>query len=65
VLAEPDVGVVAAAVLAALEVEVVVLSTFATGGLPEPPPHPATRIPLMSAVAASGRARVERVSRFG
>jgi hypothetical protein len=60
-----DREVVPPPVLAALEVEVVVLLTVATGGLPELPPQPATRTPLMSAEAANKRARGERVSRLG
>jgi hypothetical protein len=47
----------AAEPLAGLDVEVV--------GLGEFPPHAVTRTPLMSAAAASRRARSERVSRFG
>ena len=54
-----------APVLAAVDVEVVELATFATLGLPELPPHPATRTPLTSAAAASRRARGELVSLFG
>jgi hypothetical protein len=60
-----DREVVAVLVLATEEVAVVVLLTFATFGLPEPPPHPATRTPLMSAAAVSRRARDERFSRLG
>jgi hypothetical protein len=59
-----DPGVVAALALAAAELELVALSTFATVGLCEPPPHPATRTALMSAAAASGRARGGRPRRF-
>ena len=52
-------------VLAALDVvEVVMLLTFATGGLEPPPPHPATRIALINAVAASRIVRGEGNSRF-
>jgi len=61
-----NVEVVAAPVLVALGVAVDVLLADATVGLLEPaPPHPATRTALTRAVAASRRARVGRVSRFG
>jgi hypothetical protein len=65
VVVVPNAEAVAAPVLVALGVEVVVLATEATVGLLEPPPHPATRTAPTKAVAASRRARVERVSRFG
>jgi len=56
--------VVVTAVLAAVDVEVVVLLTDATGWLFELPPHPATRTPVTSAAAtASGRTGCERGSR--
>src|SRR5579862_5338731 len=62
-----DGEVVVVLVLAALDVvEVVVLLTDATPRPFELPPHPATRIPLASAAAASRRARGEtRISRVG
>ena len=46
-------------------VEVVVLLTFATGGLEPPPPQPATRVPVTSADAANRRARGDRISLVG
>src|SRR5579863_9893224 len=59
--------VVAVPGCAALDVivEVVVLLTFATGGLEPPPPHPATRIALINAVAAGRIARGARIFRRG
>jgi hypothetical protein len=60
-----DRDVVAAPPLVVLDVEVLVVLTAATVGLPELPPHPASRTPLVSAMAASRRARCERISRVG
>jgi hypothetical protein len=56
--------VVVTVVLAAAELEALVLTTFATVGLCEPPPHPATRTPFTSAAAASRRDRGARFERL-
>jgi len=65
VVAVLDPEVVGVPARAALDVELVELATFATLGLPELPPHPATRTPLTSPAAASRRARGDRSSLFG
>jgi hypothetical protein len=49
--------VVAAPALAALDAEVLTPPTVAAGGLPELPPHPATRTPVARAATASRRGR--------
>ncbi|HEY2593605.1 MAG TPA: hypothetical protein VGK33_06870 [Chloroflexota bacterium] len=59
-----DREVVVVGVLTTLDVELVVLATFATPGLEPPPPQPATRTPLMKAATASRRAGDERASRL-
>jgi hypothetical protein len=53
------------ALLAALDVEVVAPSTFATVGLRELPPHPATRPTQRNAAATSRRTRGRELNRLG